>query len=258
MTRVWQREWRLWRMALSFFTRFPLAPLVDFQAADQHAAVKYLPLIGILVGACTALVYWLSVQILPVHLAVLLSMASTLYITGVFHEDGLADTADGLGGGWNREQALTIMKDSRIGSFGAVALVMVLLGKFQALSHVPPLLIPAVLIAAHALSRWCAVLVIATQEYVRAEGKSSAYVGRLPPGALMLATGFGLLPLAWLHPHFWWALLPVAAVWVWFSVMLKNRLGGYSGDCLGAMQQLTEVIFYVAVVALSGALWKSI
>lgn len=245
-------------MALGFFTRVPVRALPDFQTADQHAAVKYLPLTGILVGVCAALVYWLSAQILPVSLAVLLSMCTSLYITGAFHEDGLADTADGLGGGWNREQALTIMKDSRIGSFGAVALVMMLLSKFQALSQLPPLLIPAVLIAAHALSRWCAVLVIATQDYVRAEGKSSAYVGRLRPGALVLATLCGLLPLAWLHPHFWWVLLPVAAVWVWFSLTLKKRLGGYSGDCLGAMQQLTEVVFYVAVVALSGALWKSI
>jgi adenosylcobinamide-GDP ribazoletransferase len=244
-----KKEWQLLLLAVGFFTRIRVPSKPDFKESDLNSAAKYFPLIGLLVGTIAALVYWLGVKIFPVEIAVILSMAATIYITGAFHEDGLTDAVDGLGGGWDKEQTLAIMQDSRIGSYGAVALILALLTKFQALTHLSPVIIPAVLIAGHALSRLCAVFVIFTQSYVRANGKAKPLATRLTKGELLLASLFGLAPLSLLAPQFLWALLPVMLAWIWFSAKLKKRIGGYTGDCLGAMQQLTEIAFYLSVLA---------
>lgn len=245
-------EWRLFKVALSFFTRLPVH-IPDFRESDLNHAAPYFPLVGIVVGLLAAAVFGLAILALPLELAVLASMAATLWLTGAFHEDGLADAADGLGGGSEKERVLTIMQDSRLGSFGAIALFMVLLTKFETLTHLSAPLLPAILVAGHALSRFAALLVIYTQSYVRAEGKAKPLATRLTTRELWLGALFGLLPLLLLGPKLWLALLPVALVWWWFSRKLQQRLGGYTGDCLGAMQQLTEIAFYLGVLV-----WSSI
>jgi adenosylcobinamide-GDP ribazoletransferase len=257
------RQWQLFKTALMFFTRIPVN-LPDFQERDLNYSVQYFPLVGALVGAIGALVFWLASLALPGALSVLLSMGATIYLTGAFHEDGLADAADGLGGGWSKEQVLTIMQDSRIGSYGTVALLLVLLSKFQALSDIGVLalaLLPMVLVAGHALSRFAAVLVINSQPYVRAEGKSKPLATSISRGQLYVAALFGLLPLFLLagylaHWRVLLSLLPVMVIWWWFSRLLKRRLGGYTGDCLGAMQQITELAFYVGVLVCLGPYWR--
>ena len=245
------RELRLFFTALAFFTRLPCLRWAGQSEDDLNHAARYFPLVGSVVGLMVALAYWLSVRILPQELAIIFSMAATLWLTGAFHEDGLADTVDGLGGGWSKDQALDIMRDSRIGSYGAIALFMALLAKFQALAHLSPALLPVVMLAGHALSRFAAVLVIYTQNYVRATGKAKPLAHRLSGGDLLAAAAFGLAPLALLPTALWWALLPVTLVWLWFSRKLQQRLGGYTGDCLGAMQQLCEIAFYLGVLAWS-------
>ncbi|HZV99211.1 MAG TPA: adenosylcobinamide-GDP ribazoletransferase [Methylophilaceae bacterium] len=245
-------EWRLIKVALSFFTRLPVH-IPDFRESDLNHAVPYFPLVGIVVGLLAAAIFGIAILVLPLELAVLASMAATLWLTGAFHEDGLADAADGLGGGSEKGQVLTIMQDSRLGSFGAIALFMVLLVKFETLTHLSAPLLPAILVAGHALSRFAALLVIYTQSYVRAEGKAKPLATRLTTRELWLGTAFGLLPLLLLAPKLWLALLPVALVWWWFSRKLQQRLGGYTGDCLGAMQQLTEIAFYLGILV-----WSSI
>lgn len=245
------RELRLFFTALMFFTRIPCGRWAGSSQDDLNRASRYFPWVGALVGAFGAGVYWLSHQFFPQEVAVLLSMVATLLLTGAFHEDGLADAADGLGGGWEKEQVLTIMQDSRLGSYGALAILMAMLVKFEALVHLSPTLLPFALIAGHALSRFCAVLVIATQEYVRASGKAKPLATRLSKGGLLIAALGGLLPLAGLAPQLLWALVPVGLVWLWFSLKLKRRLGGYTGDCLGAMQQLCELAFYLGILGLS-------
>ncbi len=243
-----QNQWHYFLTAVMFFTRVPVH-FNSFDNADLSKATRYFPLIGVLVGAVGALVFWLSDILLPLEIALLLSMASTVLLTGAFHEDGLADAVDGLGGGWGKEQVLAIMVDSRIGSYGAIGLFLVLLTKYQALTYQWTALIPATLIAGHALSRLCAVLVMYTQSYVKAEGKSKPLATQPTVTELIIATFFGLAPLAFLEMKFLAALVPVAIVWLWFSAKIKSRIGGYTGDCLGAMQQLTEVAFYVGVLA---------
>lgn len=241
-------QWRYFLTAVMFFTRVPVH-FSQFDEADLNKSTRFFPLIGILVGTVGAAVFWVCDLLLPLEIAILLSMAATILLTGAFHEDGLADAVDGLGGGWSREQVLTIMVDSRIGSYGAIGLVLVLLSKYQALSYQAVALIPASLIAGHALSRLCAVLVMFTQSYVKAEGKSKPLATQLNITELLIATFFGLLPMAFLELKYLGALVPVALVWLWFSAKIKARIGGYTGDCLGAMQQLTEVAFYVSLLA---------
>lgn len=240
---------RLFFTALAFFTRIPCTRWAGHGEADLNHAARYFPLVGIGVGLIAALAWWLASRLLPNELAVIISMVTTLLVTGAFHEDGLSDAVDGLGGGWTREQALAIMKDSRIGSFGAAALVMALLAKFQSLAHLPPAILPSAMVAAHALSRFAAVLVMATQEYVRDSGKAKPLATHINSGELVLAGIFGLAPLAWLAFGLLWAVLPVVLTWLWFSRKLKIRLGGYTGDCLGAMQQLCELAFYLGLLA---------
>lgn len=242
------RQWRLLKTALVFFTRVPLM-LPDYDEADLARSTRYFPLVGLLVGAFGALVFWLGDFLLPLELAVLLSMVATLLLTGAFHEDGLSDAVDGLGGGWEKEQVITIMTDSRVGSYGAIAIVLALLIKFQALSHLSAAMIPLALVAGHALSRFCATLVIATQSYVKPEGKAKPLATQITPGELLVAAVFGLLPLVLLDIRLLFALVPVTLVWFWFSAKIRSRIGGYTGDCLGAMQQLTEVAFYLGLLA---------
>lgn len=246
-----RRELRLFFTALTFLTRLPCARWAGNDEEDLGHAVRYFPLTGMLVGALAALVFWLVDRWMPQHIAVIASMIATLWVTGAFHEDGLADTADGLGGGWSKEQVLTIMKDSRIGSYGAIALVMGLLTKYATLEALTAPLLPTVLVAGHTLSRFAAVLLMRTQPYVRDTGKSKAVVQPLGWGALLFALVPVVFALLLLPAPSWWALLPVALVWLWFATRLRQRLGGYTGDCLGAMQQLCELTFYLGVLACS-------
>ncbi|HSH54076.1 MAG TPA: adenosylcobinamide-GDP ribazoletransferase [Methylotenera sp.] len=243
-----KHNWRYFLTAVMFFTRVPIT-LGDFAESDLNKSTRFFPLVGILVGAVGALVFWLSDMLLPLEVAVLLSMVATILLTGAFHEDGLADAIDGLGGGWSKEQVLTIMVDSRLGSYGAIGLVLALLTKYQALSYQMAAFIPVSIVAGHALSRLCAVLVMFTQSYVKTEGKSKPLATQLSLHELVIATFFGLLPMMLLDMKFLAALVPVVIVWLWFSTKIKTRIGGYTGDCLGAMQQLTEIAFYVGLLA---------
>ena len=209
-----KQELRLFFTALMFFTRIPCARWAGSSEDDLNRASRYFPWVGVIVGLVAASVYLAAKLVFPQEVAVLASMASTLWLTGAFHEDGLADAADGLGGGWEKEQVLTIMQDSRLGSYGALAMIMALLAKFQTLSHLTPAMIPAILITGHALSRFCAVLVISTQQYVRASGKAKPLATRLSKDGLAIAAVGGLAPLALLSPYLLWALVPVALVWL--------------------------------------------
>lgn len=244
-----KKELQLFFTALAFFTRIPCMAWSRYSEEYLNQAARYFPLVGTLVGAVAALVYVAASHLLPLSLAVLFSMVSTLLLTGAFHEDGLGDAADGLGGGWEKEQILAIMKDSRIGSYGAIALVMALLIKFQSLASLPRPLVPAVLVAGHSLSRFAAVLLIYFQDYVRETGKAKPLAQHISTGGLLVAVLFGMAPLTLLEIKLWWALLPVVLVAAWLARKLARRLGGYTGDCLGAMQQLCELVFYLGVVA---------
>jgi adenosylcobinamide-GDP ribazoletransferase len=240
-----KRELAYFFGALRFFTRLPVPAWVGHSSDALERATRYFPAVGLLVGAMAALVFGLASFFWPKTLAVLASMAATIYITGAFHEDGWSDMVDGFGGGWEKAQILDIMKDSRIGSFGAVALVMLLLTKFCALIELERAIIPPALLAGHALSRFCAATLLRGLDYVRDEGKSKPLATRIGWGELLLAGATALLALLFLPPlpALLGCLLAGLATF-WLARQFQRQIGGYTGDCLGATQQLSEVAFY--------------
>ncbi len=200
------------------------------------------------------LTFLLAAFVLPVSLAILISMAATLVVTGAFHEDGLADAVDGFGGGWSKQQVLAIMKDSRIGSYGALAAALMLLAKFNALYELPDEWIAPALVAAHAASRFCSTTLIYALEYVRDDNSARAkpLAVRMDAGSLAVAGLFGLAPLALLPWQAAGAGLLLAALTTFLAARyFVRRIGGYTGDCLGATQQGAELAIYLGVLAVA-------
>ena len=239
--------------AIRFFTRLPVPRWVGHSSEALERSSRYFPLVGLIVGAIAALTFALTLLVWPKTLAVLAAMAITLYITGAFHEDGWSDMVDGFGGGWEKAQILKIMKDSRIGSFGAVALVMMLLTKFCALVEIDAALIAFALIAGHTLSRLYATLVMSRLDYVRDEGKSKPLATSISHGSLAFAAFtalLSLLPLLFVLPvrQTFAGIVLAGLATLWLARMFKKQIGGYTGDCLGATQQLSEVAFYCGLL----------
>ena len=241
-------------LAVQFLPRLPVNTNTLYSSERMRAAVRYYPLVGSFVGLASAFVFLAANVLFPVFISVLLAIAAGLLITGAFHEDGLADTFDGIGGGQSREHALEIMKDSRLGTYGTAALIIAIALKVSALIALPVALIPFAFVAAHGLSRLSSVLVIATSRYVRAEGTGKPVAEGATASRLAVAgmTGAALLAL--------WGVWqpPVAALWACGGLLLGHvairlffelKLGGYTGDTLGAVQQISEIGFYLGLVA---------
>ncbi|HEY1611146.1 MAG TPA: adenosylcobinamide-GDP ribazoletransferase [Paraburkholderia sp.] len=246
-------ELRYFFTALGYFTRVPVPRWVGFEPRWLNSAARYFPLVGVFVGAFGALVYLGALRCLPAGVAVLLSMAATLVVTGAFHEDGLADCCDAFGGAYRRDDVLRIMHDSRIGAFGAIALVVALALKWQTLAALPPLRAAMLMVAAHAASRACAISYPLTLDYVRAEGKAKPVAQRIGVGAWLVACGFGLPWLFWPAWPDWRAGVVTLAVLGVLRVGLGRyfvrRIGGYTGDCLGLAQQIFELAIYLVGLA---------
>lgn len=250
-----RNEWYAFLNAVRFFTRIHVPDRIPHSEALLNHAARYLPAIGLVVGLISATVFSLATLALPQGVCVLLAMVAGTLATGAFHEDGLTDMVDGLGGGWDKARILEIMKDSRVGSYGVIAIALTLLIKFACLSEINVIWVPMLLITGHAFSRYCAILVMAGMHYVRedAQSKAKPVATKLSGNGLVVASAFGLLPLLCLP--FNALLLGVTAalgVTVWLGRKLQKSLGGYTGDCLGGIQQLSEVAFYLGALTALG------
>lgn len=259
---------RLFYTALMFYTRLPVPKHIDHSADALNRATVYFPLIGWIVGGIGVGTYWLGTVLFPpAYLPVLFSMVATVWATGAFHEDGFADVCDGFGGGWNKTQILTIMKDSRLGTYGTIGLGLLLAVKFFALQAMLGVeafgwAVALKYISAHSLSRLTAATVIGALPYAREdlESKAKPIAQGITSGQLTIAALLGLLPLLalvgytglWIYLTF---LIPLALVRWRLIGFFRKWLGGYTGDCLGATQQLTEVVVYLSFVSL---LWVSV
>ncbi|MDR1009631.1 MAG: adenosylcobinamide-GDP ribazoletransferase [Opitutaceae bacterium] len=263
------RELRAMHSAVMFFTRIPMPSLANHDPADLQRSSTYFPLVGWLVGGAAALTWWGAIQIWPPAIASGASLAVTLLLTGAFHEDGFADMCDGFGSGAPKDRVLEIMRDSRIGAFGAIGLVVMLTLKWQTVAALPAhsawlahsaysahsahpaWLAPALLFAAHALSRGASATLMTTLAYVSEQGKAKPLATTLRGWRLVMSLAFALAPMALLPPRFWWTLAAVAAARGVMARLCKRRIGGYTGDCLGATQQVCEVAFYLCAIALT-------
>ena len=242
--------------AFIFYSRIPL-PSGWYSKESNHSS-RYFSLVGWLVGGVSVGV-WLLAQMLfsgsfgtfPVvtlPIAVLLGMIAAVLLTGALHEDGFADTCDGLGGGWTPEERLRIMKDSRIGTYGALGLVFLVLLKFYALLQIETEILPWVWFAGHALSRFVSISQLRFASYVQDAAKSkSGTMTEFSGVDLFVNCTFGLLPLFFIGNQVWVALPAVALVWWLLIIYYKQKLGGVTGDSLGATQQLSEVVFFLCL-----------
>ncbi|MEQ1622260.1 MAG: adenosylcobinamide-GDP ribazoletransferase [Methylococcales bacterium] len=240
---------KLFFLALTFYTRLPSPIALDYK--DLPKAAVYFPLIGWLVGGMSALSFYLADYLWPQSSAVIIAIITGILITGAFHEDGFSDVCDGFGGGYGKQRILDIMKDSRIGVYGAAGLLLILLLKISLLSETPAHLVPLLLFSGHSLSRLMPLILMQRDEYAREnDSKVSSAVYRLSPLELASAITIALLPLLLLPNITVLAILPVWLVNLWLGHYFNRHIGGYTGDCLGASQQIAETVFYLSATAI--------
>lgn len=238
-------------IAVQFLTRLPVPQIEPTSEKELGKAAVFFPLVGAIVGGVAALVFVLTLRVLTMPAAVFFAVLSAALITNAFHEDGLADTFDGFGGGWTRDRVLEIMRDSRIGTYGTVALIFLVIGKLLFLSSLPAGEVWRWLIVAHTAARWTTLPLAAWLPYARAEGQGKLVARQI--GILEFAMGtFTVIAVLFLVP---WkaataALLVAAFVTILSGIYFRTRLQGITGDCLGATNQLTELSLYLTAAVL--------
>ena len=250
-----KNEFKTFALAVHFLTRIPTPFDVDYSPQRLLDASRYYPLVGAIVGTVAAAAYFVTDLALPTTIAVIIATAATALLTGAFHEDGLADTFDGISGAHDRNRALEIMHDSRIGTFGALALILVITLKIASLSSLSDTTtIIIALIAAQTISRTSIVVVQATSTYARETGIAAPQDQPFKPKNTIIATLTALITIAALAL----ILSPTAALLatagaitghILIRLYFQPRLKGHTGDTLGATQQITELATYIALAA---------
>ncbi|EGQ9298648.1 adenosylcobinamide-GDP ribazoletransferase [Vibrio parahaemolyticus] len=246
-------QMELFLLAVSFFSRLPVPSDLPYSEERMNQAGRYFALVGVILGVLCALVFYFTQLIFPDSVALVLTMAFSLLLTGAFHEDGLTDMADGIGGGMTVERRLSIMKDSRIGTYGAATLVMALLAKFvlwSELVHLPDFWL--VIVVAYTTSRALAATLIYDMPYVSdsdtskskplANKQSSSEVAILLFTAGVVSLFLGVMQTSFI-------VIVLFAFRFAFKLWLTKRIGGFTGDCLGAAQQLSELLVYLTLIA---------
>jgi len=260
-----KKEWKIFLTAVMFLTRIRVPSSIDHRPEYLQESPRYFPLIGWIVGGISALAFLVFNKLFSENIGLLASIIAGILTTGAFHEDGFADTCDGFGGGWTKEKILLIMKDSRLGTFGVIGLVSILAVKFAILKELPkftPVSIHNTLniflnyryfiglvLTGHSLSRFMGVTMLQQYAYVTPDdtGKSKPVTeSRLSPLSLLAAALFALLPMVLLPPVFLFAIVPVVIARLMLGAYFNKWIGGYTGDCLGATQQVTEIVFYLS------------
>jgi adenosylcobinamide-GDP ribazoletransferase len=237
-------------VAGGFLTRLPIPAGPD--AGDLGRAAGWFPVVGVVLGALLAAGHAAAGWLAPPLLAAVLVVALWAFLTGGLHLDGLADAADGLGGGWSRDETLAIMRDARTGAYGVVAIALVLALKMGALAGLAPALGWRALLVAPVLARAAPVGLARLCPPARAEGAGHAFAMTVAPGAIVAAA---LVP-AGLAVSLFGApgLAPVAVTalaTLGFAGYLRRRLGGLTGDCLGALVEASEALTLIALAALA-------
>jgi adenosylcobinamide-GDP ribazoletransferase len=250
---TFSQYWQQFLMATMFFTRLPLSSLLKYDPELSAGMPRFFPSVGWITGVIAAFLLWLCCQFLPWIPAIIVATSLSVLLTGAFHEDGFADMCDAFGGGWSKEQVLLIMKDSRLGTYGTLGLGLMLASKISLLASLP---IPAALgalVASHVLSRATATSLLLSLSYVRdtdnpATAKTPAFTFSTNDFLFTLLTA---LPALLLLPAKSWLpiLLGQLLVRYWAAWYFHKRIGGYTGDCLGGAQQLSELC---VLIILSG------
>ncbi|MDA7746107.1 adenosylcobinamide-GDP ribazoletransferase [Psychromonas sp.] len=251
-----KKQWILFCYALSFFSRVPVPKSINFKMFPFHLGNAYLPLIGLLYAFVCFSVYSFMAMFFEPVVSVVIMLCAGLLLTGAFHEDGFADSCDGFGGGYSKTQRLAIMKDSHIGTYGVVGLILLFVLKINLLTNFAlqgDYDFFYLLISMAVLSRFSVLSVMQFSQYARENEKSKSTLSsnRLPYRYLLTALFFSLLSLCWMPLI--WAFVCVSTIGLTTlssGLYFNKQLGGYSGDCLGFLQQLNEIILLLTVTAL--------
>lgn len=248
-----KNEFTLFRFALMYYSRIPSGHL-EYSETAQRESLRYFPAVGLIVAAIGGGIWSLSVDLLHLSswLGAALTLTTMVVLTGGIHEDGLSDFCDGFGGGYTKERVLAIMKDSSTGVYGILALILNFMLKLFLLVEIIPEHVPALLLVAHASSRTLPLLMSYTCTYARTENiKSEHLKNRMSRTSLIVALVLGLLPLGVLSV---WSIVGVligySLLFLGFRALSIRRIGGYTGDVLGALQQFSELLFLLIIVIL--------
>jgi adenosylcobinamide-GDP ribazoletransferase len=254
---VIKKELDIFFAAIMFFTRIPVPKIKNYSPNYLQQSAKYFSWVGLLVAFIAGLVYYIVNLFLHQNIAIMLSMLASILTTGAFHEDGFADSCDAFGGGYTKEKILTIMKDSRLGTYGVIGLIGILSFKYIFLSNLayqlPAKYIVFLLMAAHSASRMMAVFIMQFYSYVQDidASKSKPLANqKLSTLQLIIAILGAAISFLFLFPFFIFAIIPVFATTLACGKFFNKHIQGYTGDCLGATQQITEVVFYFAIICL--------
>ncbi|MBD5347440.1 MAG: adenosylcobinamide-GDP ribazoletransferase [Bacteroides sp.] len=243
--------------ALSFFTRLPFWRLRDIPAESYKRVVELWPLAGWLTGGIAGGVFFLAGSVLPAMVAAALAITSRLLLTGALHEDGLADFFDGFGGGGkDRSRILAIMKDSRIGSYGVIALVMYFIVWVSTVASMPGITGALAILVTDTWSKSCSAFIIDFLPYARTAetSKNKLVYNPLPVPSALLCLLIGVFPmLLFLKPIAMLAGIAPICTTAIMVIWLRNRLGGYTGDCCGALFVMSELSMLVVLSAMAGS-----
>ena len=243
-------------VAMQLLTRVPVRP-GDVDDADLRASVAFFPVVGVVVAGTGIAMRAAAGPFLGSWSATILAVVATVLITGAFHEDGLADSADSLWGGWSPAQRLEIMKDSRLGTYGVTALVLSLGLRVSLLSPLELGHFAAAEVAGQVLGRSAGVALAATLPPVANQGLGAKVIGPTGIVTSVVVTASSVVAAVVGAGRWWWILVVIAASSVWLArAVARRRIGGLTGDLLGAVNQLTHLGVLAAVVALTRAGWQ--
>lgn len=252
-----KRELNLLFTAIVSYTRLPSPVTLQYSEKIMSESFRYFPFVGILVGTLGAMLYLLLSFCFNIYIAVAGTLIGLALITGCMHEDGFADFFDGFGGGYTKERILTIMKDSHIGAFGVIALILLFLLKVMIFVSIDKQVFPGLLLSAHALSRVFPLFMINTSTYARSEASKGDYTrNKISAGSIAIAVLLGTLPLVLFPlPFFAIALISSSCFFLLFRRYLHRKIQGFTGDTLGALQQFTELLIFLSYILYTN-LWE--
>ncbi|MFK7059988.1 adenosylcobinamide-GDP ribazoletransferase [Flavobacterium oreochromis] len=253
-----KKQLHIFFTAITFYTRIPCPKYIHHHSSYLNKATRYFPLVGWLVGIISFFTFIGSNYLFSSNIAVVFSLISGILTTGAFHEDGFADVCDGFGGGWTKERILKIMKDSSIGAYGVIGVILLLLAKYSILLEIMDkipnffsnqyLYIGLLFITYHSISRANAISLSFTLSYVREDELSkNKHIAKTFSYYEVIGVVFlGLLPLvsmSIIYSLLFLLIIPVLLLTRWYmGRYFVKWIGGYTGDCLGALEQISEII----------------
>ncbi len=256
-----KEEIRIFFTALMFYTRIPCPKDIDHSPDYINKATRYFPLIGWIVGLISFVVFYLSSCFFDTNISTIFTLIAGVLVTGAFHEDGLADVFDGFGGGWSKLKILEIMKDSRVGAYGAIALIFLFALKYFSLNNLllkldstNYFIIALIFISYHSLSRLTAINIVFTSNYSREDESSKAkpIAKAHSYKEIIGAYFFGLIPLivlCFIQWKFCFVIIPLTILYFYSKYYFNKWIDGYTGDCLGAVEQLAECVCLLTFLA---------